>query len=143
MRLTAICLIPLVMWVAVGCQSTTDPSATATKTPATHSDLVNLFSKWRKFEQPPLLDGAPDYRKGTFDLRFSEFKSLQDELLRMDTAGWSIPDQVDWRVVWAEMNGFDFNYRVLNPGSEILLFTNPSGWSAVMYLITKDQRTMA
>jgi hypothetical protein len=115
MRLTAICLIPLVFWVAVGCQSPSDPSATPTKTPATHSDLVNLFSKWRKFEQPPLLDGAPDYRKATFDFRLAEFKSLQNELLGMDTTGWSIPDQVDWRIVWAEMNGFDFNYRVLKP----------------------------
>ncbi|MCR9082533.1 MAG: hypothetical protein NXH89_08950, partial [Cyclobacteriaceae bacterium] len=27
----------------------------------------------------------------------------------------SIPEQVDWRIVWAEMNGFDFNYRILEP----------------------------
>ena len=33
----------------------------------------------------------------------------------MDTAGWTIAEQVDWRIVWAEMNGFDFNYRVLKP----------------------------
>ena len=33
----------------------------------------------------------------------------------MDTTGWSIPEQVDWHVVRAEMNGFDFNHRVLKP----------------------------
>ncbi len=115
MRLTAIYLISLVFLVAVGCQSPSDPSTTPTKMPATHSDLVSLFSKWREFEKPPFLDGAPDYRKATFDLRLAEFKSLQNELLGMDTIGWNIPNQVDWRIVWAEMNGFDFNYRVLKP----------------------------
>ena len=33
----------------------------------------------------------------------------------MDTTGWSIPEQVDWHLVRAEMNGFDFNHRVLKP----------------------------
>jgi hypothetical protein len=33
----------------------------------------------------------------------------------MDTTGWAVADQVDWRIVMAEMNGFDFNYRVLKP----------------------------
>ncbi|HKX55658.1 MAG TPA: hypothetical protein VJN01_06140, partial [Xanthomonadales bacterium] len=28
---------------------------------------------------------------------------------------WTIPQQVDWQLVKAEMNGFDFNYRVLQP----------------------------
>ena len=28
---------------------------------------------------------------------------------------WPIPEQVDWHLVRAEMNGFDFNYRVLRP----------------------------
>ena len=26
-----------------------------------HDDLIDLFTDWRQFEQPPLLDGAPDY----------------------------------------------------------------------------------
>lgn len=84
-------------------------------TPSTHADLVILFEEWRNFENPPLHEGAPDYRKGTFDQRMEVFKTLQTKLLSMDTADWSIPEQVDWRIVRAEMNGFDFNYRVLKP----------------------------
>jgi hypothetical protein len=31
----------------------------------------------------------------------------------MDTTGWTTPQKVDWTIVWAEMNGYDFNERVL------------------------------
>ncbi|MEN2281724.1 hypothetical protein AAGF08_06255 [Algoriphagus sp. SE2] len=80
-----------------------------------YSELVSLFKEWRKFENPPLLNGAPDYRKETFDMRLSDFKNLQSKLLAIDTTGWPINQQVDWRIVWAEMNGYDFNYRILKP----------------------------
>lgn len=90
-------------------------SASPQKNPSTPADLVSLFQEWRSFENPPLHQGAPDYRKGTFDQRMEVFKTLDNKLLSMDTAGWSIPEQVDWRIVRAEMNGFDFNYRVLRP----------------------------
>lgn len=80
-----------------------------------YSDLVSLFKEWRSFETPPLFNGAPDYRKETFDKRLPEFKVLQSKLLAIDTTDWPIDKQVDWRIVWAEMNGYDFNYRILKP----------------------------
>lgn len=115
MRLSSTLLITGFFLALFGCQSSTGPSTSPTKTSATHADLVDFFVKWREFEKPPVLDGAPDYRKATFDQRMDEFKTLQTQLLSMDTAGWSVPEQVDWRIIWAEMNGFDFNYRVLMP----------------------------
>lgn len=80
-----------------------------------YSDLVSLFKDWRAFEKPPLLNGAPDYTAATFKKRWPQFKTLQNELLAMDTSGWSIPQQVDYHIVWAEMNGFDFNHKTLKP----------------------------
>lgn len=89
---------------------------TATQQGASHYDsLVLLFKEWRAFEQPPLLNGAPDYTAATFEKRMPAFKKLQARLLAMDTATWSIEHRVDWHLVWAEMNGYDFNYRVLQP----------------------------
>ena len=44
-----------------------------------------------------------------------EFKKLQDRLRAIDYSMWPIDQQVDWRIVWAEMNGFDFNHSVLQP----------------------------
>lgn len=82
---------------------------------ATYDDLVELFVEWRDFEDPPLYNGAPDYRSVAFDERQAEFKKLQNRLLAMDTAGWSVPEKIDWKIVCAEMNGYDFNYRILKP----------------------------
>jgi hypothetical protein len=97
------------------CQNTTNSPAELSQKPASYSDLETLFTEWREFENPPLHEGAPDYRKATFEQRRPDFENLQSKLLQMDTSGWSIPEQVDWRIVWAEMNGFDFNNRILKP----------------------------
>ncbi len=82
---------------------------------ASHDDLVELFHDWRAFEQPPLLGGAPDYTAVTFERRHSEFERLRDRLHGMDIEDWSVPEQVDWHLVRAEMNGYDFNHRILKP----------------------------
>lgn len=80
-----------------------------------HAALTRLFSDWRAFERPPLLNGAPDYTAATFASRYDEYGTLRARLEAIDTAGWPVPEQVDWHIVRAEMNGFDFNYRVLQP----------------------------
>lgn len=103
----------LVALVFIGCQSKNETlNVTAS---SDYASLVTLFKEWRKFEKPPLLDGAPDYSTATFEQRMPLFKNLRARLLAIDTAGWPIPQQVDWRLVLAEMNGFDFNYRILQP----------------------------
>jgi len=80
-----------------------------------YQGLVQLFKAWRTFENPPKLDGAPDYTKTTFEKRWSTFKDLQSQLKAIDTTNWSIEQQVDWMIVWAEMNGYDFNHNILKP----------------------------
>ena len=80
-----------------------------------YGDLVALFKEWRTFENPPLLDGAPDYTAETFEKRWPRFKELQASLKAIDTTNWSVENQVDWMIVWAEMNGYDFNHRILQP----------------------------
>ncbi len=79
------------------------------------TSLVELHRDWRAFEQPPLLDGAPDYTAARFEQRRADFESLRQRLHAMDTSAWPVPAQVDWHLVRAEMNGYDFNQRVLQP----------------------------
>ncbi|MEO0875362.1 MAG: hypothetical protein AAFY48_12220, partial [Bacteroidota bacterium] len=64
---------------------------------------------------PPTHKGAPDYRAETFSKRRPTFDVLQKRLLAIDTSGWSVAEQIDWYIVWAEMNGYDFNDRILKP----------------------------
>ena len=80
-----------------------------------YEDLTALFSAWRTFEQPPLLNGAPDYRVATFEARNPDFEALRGRLKAIDTSGWSVQNKVDWMIVWAEMNGYQFNRDILKP----------------------------
>ena len=78
-----------------------------------YEDLLDLFKQWRQFEQPPLLDGAPDYTAATIAKRHEWLKALQSQLKAIDPSAWPVEQQVDYHLVRAEMNGMDFNIRVL------------------------------
>ena len=80
-----------------------------------YDELLKLYKSWRSFERPPLLDGAPDYTAATFTARYQDFLNLRSQLDSLDPSDWPIPQQVDWHIVRAEMNGYDFNHRVLKP----------------------------
>ncbi|TQV77256.1 hypothetical protein FLL45_04730 [Aliikangiella marina] len=77
--------------------------------------LENLFRDWREFESPPLYNGAPDYRERTFRQRLSNFKALRKRLKAIDQSTLTIAQQVDWMILWAELNGYEFNQKILKP----------------------------
>ncbi|NQZ87559.1 MAG: hypothetical protein HRT54_08250 [Colwellia sp.] len=80
-----------------------------------YQSLTQLFKQWREFEQPPLFNNAPDYRTKTFDSRFQKFELIRQKLLQIETTNWSIDNKVDWHILWAELNGYEFNYKLLKP----------------------------
>ena len=83
--------------------------------PPGYQEFVHLFSDWRKFENPSLLNGAPDYTAKRFAKDHHIFQELETRLNKIEIGGWPIPFQVDWYITRAEMNGYDFNYRILKP----------------------------
>ena len=90
-------------------------TVSAQKNQQNSNKLQNLFKEWRSFEIPPIENGAPDYRKITFDKRFSEFLKLKSKLCNVNKSSLSTEEKVDWTLIWAEMNGYLFNYKVLRP----------------------------
>ncbi len=121
-NITYFILLPILLLLA-SCQQSVDQDqattkaaiATPAKTSTSYKELTQLFQEWRTFENPPRREGAPDYTKATFDKRWPEFKKLQARLNAFDTSNWPVEQQVDWHIVWAEMNGYDFNQRILKP----------------------------
>lgn len=108
-------LLPLcILLLSIGCQPQEKEEITIAKS-TKYSDLESLFTEWRAFENPPKLDGAPDYRKETFKKRWPEFEIFRKKLLAIDTTGWPVPNQVDWMVAWGEINGYEFNNNILKP----------------------------
>ena len=104
----------LLLLILISC-STTKNENTPKNQNLEYDDLVLLFNEWRNFENPPLLDGAPDYTRERFEENQSEFLELKERLHSFDIDNWPIKEQIDWHVIRAEMNGYDFNYRVLRP----------------------------
>ena len=44
-----------------------------------YENLVTLFQEWRIFENPPKLNGAPDYTSETFEKRHPEFENYKTD----------------------------------------------------------------
>ena len=104
-----ILLLPALVGISVSC-GRADESP-----PNDYAELVQLFEDWREFESPPMLEGAPDYTAERFAAAYEEFSDYEARLNAIDISEWTVEQQVDWHVVRAEMNGFDFNHRVLQP----------------------------
>jgi Bacterial protein of unknown function (DUF885) len=82
----------------------------------TYDQLLALFKEWRTFEEPSrLAGGVPDYTPATNAKRLEGLRALQSRLAAIDRTGWTVPQQVDYHVVRAEMNGMDYHLRVLQP----------------------------
>ncbi len=96
-----------------------------------YEDLLSFFREWRSFQKPKLVDGAPDYTAGAMAAQERELASFRQRLASIDPSGWPIGRQVDYHVVRAELNGLDFDHRVLkpwanNPAFYVTVFTEES-----------------
>ncbi|MEP7185765.1 MAG: DUF885 family protein, partial [Rhodanobacter sp.] len=83
--------------------------------PANYAQLTRLFSDWRKFVLPVAVDFKPDYSVATIAAKRAEFPEYRARLQAIDTSGWPKGALIDYKLVQAEMNGLDFDFRVLMP----------------------------
>lgn len=82
-----------------------------------YDNLLALFEDWRAFETPDMTGGAPDYSDDAITEKETGLETYRARLEAIDPSGWPTPQQVDYQIVRAEMNGLDFNIRVLQPWS--------------------------
>ncbi len=87
------------------------PSASGSR----YEDLVALFGNWRAFQRPALAGGVPDYTETAMSAQYRGLAGMRRRLEAIDTRGWPVGRRVDWHLVRAEMNGLDFDHRVLRP----------------------------
>ena len=90
--------------------------ATNEVTPSTsYDDLIALFQEWREFERPEFANGVPDYTAMAMVAQHREVATYQRRLNAIDPSGWPVEQRIDHRLVYAEMNGLDFDHRVRRP----------------------------
>lgn len=107
------CFISGVPVIGAAVAHTARPAAVAANTG--HADLVRLFMDWRAFVMPAINDGVADYGAAAMARKAKELPRWRDRLKAIDTRGWNAAALGDYRLVEAEMNGFDFSLRVLKP----------------------------
>ena len=69
----------LLLLILISCSTTRDENTPKNKS-LNYDDLIQLFNDWRNFENPPLLDGAPNYTKERFDNDQNKFIKLRERL---------------------------------------------------------------
>ncbi len=108
-------LVIAILSLSVLCLSSSLPASASVDSPTGYDELVQLFTDWREFQQPVFRDGVPDYTPPAMERQHQELAKYQQRLAAIDVAGWPIAQQIDSLLVGAEMNGLDFDHRVLRP----------------------------
>jgi hypothetical protein len=78
-------------------------------------DLLTFYKDFRAFQRPRVIDGVPDYTPAAMAAQQKDLETYEKRLAAIDPGAWPIPHLVDYHVVRAEVNGLDFDLRVLRP----------------------------
>jgi hypothetical protein len=90
----------------------------------THDDLIRLFEEFQEWKIAQLVDAVPDYSVAAINRRRTELRLMQQRMQEMGVRRWSVPEQVDFLTVRAELDQQDF----------ILQFTRPWSRDPVFYV---------
>lgn len=129
----------------------------------TYNNLITVFQELRLLEQPTAPNGVPDFSVTRLKNVSQQLREYQKRFLAIDTSGWKLEEKIDYELVRAEMNGLDFNLRVLKPWQRdpayyVLLWTEQSDtpshegpvchaaielWEYTFPLSTADEKKLA
>lgn len=133
LRHTAVAIVLLALVTAVmGCAAP-PASAPAAERSSRYEDLTRLFGEWRIFQQPRRTNGVPDYSAAAMATQQRDLAGQVARLAAIDPSAWPIPQQADYHLVRAEMNGLDFDHRVLKP------WANNPAFYVTVFLDESDQ----
>jgi hypothetical protein len=108
------CLCVLILIILISCGSGTNENE-ATSISTDYQDLVKLFQEFRDYQEPIIRDGIPDYTEEAMAEQYARLPEFRQKFDLLDPTAWSIPQKVDLEILRAEMNGLDFDHRVLHP----------------------------
>jgi hypothetical protein len=107
----AVLLIALGTDIATGTQDPPRPNAG-------YDALLSLFKEFREFQKPRVsADGVPDYSPAAMTAQKARLPEFHKRLAAIPTQSWPVSQRVDYEILRAEMNGLEFDHRVLRPWS--------------------------
>ncbi len=79
--------------------------------------LITMNEEILQLGRPTEVNGVPDLSPEAVAVQREALKDFRIRLLDMDTSEWTVPQQVDYLLVWSKMNAIVFNHRVMQPWS--------------------------
>lgn len=80
-----------------------------------YEDLLDVFGALEAWKRPAAGGGLPDYGPAAIRSRRAALDELRARMLDMGVADWSVPEQVDYLTVRAELDQQAFIMRVTRP----------------------------
>lgn len=82
-----------------------------------YATLVKLNEEILALSKPSQNAGVPDLSLRAVADQRVQLDDVRERLLDIDTSAWSVPQQVDYLLVWSKMNDVVFEHRVMQPWS--------------------------
>ncbi len=79
--------------------------------------LLTLHAEFQELKKPRVTVGAPDYTLKAMEARRLKLLALRRRLDAMNPKAWPVGEQVDYRIVRAQMDALEFEHRLLRPWS--------------------------
>ena len=83
--------------------------------PRTYAELARLFTDWRATVRAPAADGRSHYGPDAVRGLAAALPTFRARLAAIDQSGWPAAARNDARLLAAELNGLEFDLRVLRP----------------------------
>lgn len=85
--------------------------------PPAYARLVQMDAEIVALATPALKQGVADLSPPAIVRQKEQLDDFRLRLQAMDTSAWSVPQRVDYLLVWSKMNAMVFKHRVMKPWS--------------------------
>lgn len=82
-----------------------------------YTALIGMNEEILELARPGQRDSVPDLSLRAVAEQRARLEDFRVRLLDIDTSSWSVPQQVDYLLVWSKMNDIVFRHRVTQPWS--------------------------
>lgn len=82
-----------------------------------YTELIGMNEEILELARPDQRDGVPDLSGRAVAEQRAQLEDFRGRLLDIDTSSWTVPQQVDYLLVWSKMNDIVFQHRVMQPWS--------------------------
>lgn len=80
-----------------------------------YAELVQMNEEVIAIARPEMRAGVADYSSGSIARQRRKVDHFRSRLQAIDTHSWTVPQRVDYLLVWSKMNALIFDHRVMKP----------------------------